>query len=135
MDKNAELKSVIEGFEAGRIDLITALSRIYELSGKEIDEYSIRNYWTYTSLDNFCDTLLTEPIAHWENIDDTAAIDLIKEILNNLSNDGLAERNSDALEKRYRKTAGFVSELILHKNIDSESDILKELKKDTTIYL
>ena len=135
MNKKVELISTIEFFENGQANLEQTLKKIAQLTGKEIDEYSIRNYWTYTSLDNFCNTLLTEPINDWQNIDDNAALMLIIEMIENTANDGILERNGEALEKKYRKTKGFVCNLIFHSEYENEIDILVQLKKDTTIYL
>lgn len=77
----------------------------------------------------------TEPIADWASIDDARAVLLIKEILANITNDNIVDRNSDALEKRYRKPTGFISDLIFYKDPIDEQAILALLKKDTTIYL
>ena len=135
MDKKKELISIIKLYENGQADLQLTLNEINQLTGKEIDEYTIRNYWTYTSLDNFCDTLLTEPITDWQKINDETALLLIKEILADIGNEGIIGRNGDALEKKYNKKTGFVSNLIFYSTFESEKNILEQLKKDTTIYL
>ena len=135
MEKKTFLMSTIELFESGKTDLTETIKEINHLTGKNVDEYSLRNYWSWTSLEDFCNTLLIEPIYEWESIDDKKALRLIKEILENITNNGILERNGDALEKKYRKTTGFLSNLIFYSNIDNEVEILKQLKRDTTIYL
>ena len=135
MDKKAQLKGVLDAFENGKADLQLTLTRINQLTGKNIDAHEIIEYWSYTSLDELCDRLLAEPIVHWETIDDDKALLLIEEILDNTTNDVIINRNSDALEKKYIKATGFISELIMLSDITDRFEILAQLKKDTTIYL
>lgn len=135
MDKKLELISAINFFEKRQADLEQTLKKIFQLTGKDIDEYAIRTYFTNTSLDDFCDTLLTQPITDWQNIDDAAALLLIKEMMIATASDGILNRNGEALEKKYRKPTGFVCNLIFHSAYESDSEILAQLKKDTTIYL
>jgi hypothetical protein len=76
-----------------------------------------------------------EPIDDWQAINDEISITLLEEMLLNLDNDELLERNGEALEKRYRKPTGTVLEYIFHEAILTSKDLLTELKKDTVIYL
>ena len=135
MDKKERLKSLIELYESRQLDFLQVQHLINEIAGKTISKEEIENYWTYTSLDNYCDTVLIEPIIDWQDIDDTKALVLIEEILNNTTNDGLLMKNSEALEKRYKKASGFLNDLIFQADINNSNEILKELKKDKTIYL
>ncbi|HEY8898636.1 MAG TPA: hypothetical protein VIM79_27595, partial [Niastella sp.] len=105
------------------------------LTGKDCTGPEIRGYYSYTCLDDFCENLLTEPITDWANIDDERALTLIKEILADVTKNNILIRNSEALEKRYRKSEGFISGLIFYQDITDEQAILALLKKDTTIYL
>jgi hypothetical protein len=86
-------------------------------------------------LNNFCDSLLNEPITDWQNIDYSTALLLINEIIENTTNERILERNGTALEKKYRKTTGFISNIIFYSGYKNDADILEQLKKDTTIYL
>lgn len=79
--------------------------------------------------------LSVNPIKNWQTIDDHTAIILIQEMLDNLENDTILDRNGGALEKRYSKTEGTLSDMIFYQDMTNSQDILKELKKDTTIYL
>jgi len=135
MSKKSKLKKVIEKFELGKINIENTLESIFKITEKSVEEYELRNYWSFSTLDDFCDRLLTEPIKDWKNIDDIEAIRLIKEILENITNEGLIEQNFGALEKRYNKVNGFMSNLIFHSELNNEIEILNELKKDRTIYL
>ena len=79
--------------------------------------------------------LSINPIENWQTIDDKQALELIQEMLNNTINDALLERNATALQKRYSKTEGTLIGMIFHQEMDNPQEILKALKKDTTIYL
>lgn len=127
--------SLIELYEKRAIDFDQLQLAVNALTRKTITLEEVEEYWTYTSLDNFCETYVVEVIADWQDIDDERAILLIKEILDSIANDGVLMKNSEALEKRYRKPSGFVRGLIFHSEIDRPDEILKRLKKDTTIYL
>ncbi|MBL7762481.1 MAG: hypothetical protein JNL23_03555 [Chitinophagaceae bacterium] len=135
MDKKANLKSLIELYENAQLDFKQVQLSVNEITGKTISEEEIKDYWTYTSLDNFCEMLLIEPITDWQDIDDAKALLLIEEVLDNVTNDALLTRNSEALEKRYRKPSGFLNDLVFHSDINSPNEILKQLKKDKTINL
>ncbi len=134
MEKQKNLIAIIENWENGKHNLDKTLNDIYVLTGQQTDEYTLRTYWNYTTLEDFCETFLTEPIKDWETIDDERARKLIKEIFDNLGKDGIVSRNEEALEKKYEKPSGFVSDLIFQQDLEIDR-ILTELKKDTTIYL
>ena len=135
MDKKEELKGVVEAYESGKENEQQTLNKIKELTGKDCTGAEIRGYRSYTCLNDFCENLLTEPVADWAAIDDERALLLIREIISNITKDHIIHRNSEALEKRYRKKAGFISDLIFYRHITDEPAILEQLKKDTTIYL
>lgn len=135
MDKNTKLKATIELYERGQLGLKELLSSVTEISGKVISQSELENYWTYTTLDDFCETVLVEEITDWQNIDDTTALSLIKQIIDNSTNEGIRNRNENALEKRYRKSTGFLTGLIFNLDSQNEFYILQQLKKDTIIYL
>lgn len=135
MDKKEELKAVIEAYERGKENEQQTLEKIKQLTGKDCTGTEIRGYNSYICLDDFCENLLTEPITDWANIDDERALLLLSEILADVTKDNIVHRNSEALEKRYRKSEGFISNLIFYEDITDEQAILTLLKKDTTIYL
>jgi hypothetical protein len=134
MQKQKELIAIIENWESGKHNITETLNDIFVLTGKQTDEYTLRTYWTTNSLEDLCEIFLTEPINDWEAIDDERAKRLIKEIFDNLGNDGIISRNEEALEKKYKKPSGFVIDLIFQQDLEIDG-ILSELKKDTTIYL
>lgn len=135
MDKKEELKVVIQDYERGKENEQHTLEKIKQLTGQDCTGAEVRGYRSYTCLDTFCEGLITEPITDWANITDDRALLLITEILNNITKDHIIHRNSEALEKRYGKKAGFISDLIFYQDITDEPAILKLLKKDTTIHL
>ena len=130
MDKKASLKSIIQLFESGHASLPTTLNSINELTGREIDEYEILSYSSYTSLDNLCEALLTDPITTWKKI---GAGSLIEEILNNKTNYTILFRNSEALGKIHNKTTGQVKEIIYPLLFSDEWTILQKLNVGAVI--
>lgn len=131
----SELKKVIVDFEDGKFPVEEALSKIQKITGKEIDSYTLENYWKSVSLNDFCDELLSLPIENWREITDSKALELIQEILENIESDAVIYRNSEALEKRYGKEEGFVEGLIFNFEIDTAEEILSKLEEDTILYL
>jgi hypothetical protein len=111
MDKKAALKGLIEAYELGRENEQITLEKIKQLTGKDCTGAEIRGYRSYICLDLFCESLLTEPISDWADIDDDRALLLIREIPANITKDHIVDRNSEALEKRYCKRTGFISDL------------------------
>ncbi|OJJ19933.1 hypothetical protein BKI52_15765 [marine bacterium AO1-C] len=79
--------------------------------------------------------LSVNPIENWQTIDDKKVLELIQEMLNNTINDAILDRNAVALQKRYSKPEGTLIDMIFHQEMDNPQEILKELKKDTIIYL
>jgi hypothetical protein len=130
MDKKETLKSIIQLFENGQANLPTTLNSVSQLTGREIDEHEILSYSTYTSLDNFCEALLTTPITNWREISESS---LIKEILDNKSNYAILFRNSEALAKKYNKTTGQVTALIYPLLFSDEWTILQQLNDGADI--
>ena len=73
-------------------------------------------------------------IKNWQEIDKPKALSLLEQILLNVNNNVILHRNSEALEKRYGKPSGTVSDYIFHYELSKE-EILEKLEKDDTIYL
>ena len=75
-------------------------------------------------------------MTNWKEIDDTIALRLLNEIFENIAHEGIFLReNSSALEKRYGKTIGTITDLIFYEDIKSSEEILAKLKTDTRIML
>lgn len=135
MNHFEEIKKIISLFEENKESAKKTLENIYEITGKNIDIYTLENYWRSENLDDFVKRLITPSINDWKNINDDRAIILIKEILENLGNNAILDVNSDALEKRYSKPTGTVIDYIYYQNILEATEMLKLLKKNTVISL
>ena len=128
---NRIIKNLIINYENKKSNLKDTIFKINKISYKKIDKNDLVNYWKYTSLDE----LLTKPIDEWEEIDDKESILLIQEILDNLTNDIIIDRNSEALEKKYNKSKGTISNWIFIDDICDSIKILDKLKKNDIILL
>ena len=129
------LKKIIENFENDNIDFESAKKEIELITNKEINEYTLRNYYSWTNLENFCDLLAEKPIENWREINDEIAKKLISELLTEDLPENIFDKNTEALEKRYGKPTGFLHNLIFWNENLNEILILQELKKDKKIYL
>ena len=104
------------------------------MTGKIIDRDHLKNYWRSESLEDFAEILATRPIDNYEKITSETATKLIEEAL--LEPGGaIFLRNAEALEKRYRKTEGFLTDHVFQEDIDDLTQILSRLKEDTAIKL
>ncbi|WP_396637390.1 hypothetical protein [Maribacter sp. R77961] len=135
MSKKETLKRLIIDFENGVSTVETAVERINEISYLQIDKDFLANYWRSMDLSSFTEILATPQIKNWIEIDDEYADELITEIKNNLTNDAIFKRNATALEKRYKKSAGTISDWIFQKDIMDNNELLRLLKLDTSIKL
>lgn len=133
-DKERKLRQIITDFENRKLDKQSAIDQIRQLTGETVDAGYLSEYWASESLDEFISNLLIEPIRDWQEIDDSRAIALIDEIMNNVTDHTVVSRNSLALERRYGKPSGTVAEKIFHDNIQDSMKVLQELKKETRIF-
>ena len=135
MERNKKLiKRLIEEFEKGNISEEEVLLKVNKLSVEKLDSYRLKNYWRSESLDDFIDSISYETYQNWESIDDDEALRMIAEMKNNVTNNSILKRNSQALENRYRKTTGKMYDFIFHSNLTNE-EILNQLKIDDVTYL
>lgn len=132
---NSKIKRLIVAFESGKESAEKTVDNINELSSLKIDVDFLRNYWRSSDLESFVELISTPEIENWTEIDDEYADRLIGEILDNLANDALINRNSTALEKRFKKSAGTISDWIFYDDITDRVKILELLKTNTTIQL
>lgn len=130
-----QIKKLILRFESKEITLEFALKEINAISIIKIDEYDLQNYWTSQDLEDFINEITMPQIIDWQEIDDNQTQKLITEIENNITNTALINKNIAALEKRYNKPSGTISDWIFYDDITDSEQILKLLKKDTTIIL
>ncbi|WP_271406253.1 hypothetical protein [Tenacibaculum soleae] len=135
MKKHEEIKKLILDFENHKTSLKTILPIINGIGNKKIDEYDLINYWKHTSLDEFINYILAKSIRKWDEIEDEDSLLLIKGIIDNLIDDQIIDRNIEALEKRYRKQTGSISDWIFMEDISDPLKILEKLKKQDDILL
>lgn len=135
MLKKEALKKLIIDFENGVSTIETSLEKINAISYAKIDEYFLANYWRSMDLEDFTEILATPEIEDWFEIDDEYADKLITEMKINLTNDAIFNRNATALEKRYKKSTGTISDWIFHNEIIDNKKLLRLLKLDTSIKL
>lgn len=134
MMKN-KLIEIIEKFEANELSVEIALQKIENISGKRIDEFSLKHYLESQSLDDFVNEMVQPVIENWKDIDDEEALNLINEIYDNLTNNSIVMKNSSALEKHFSKPTGTITDMIFYEDIDKPEELLKRLKIDTRIIL
>jgi len=130
-----KIKELVIGFESGNESAEKTIANINELSTLKIDVDFLKNYWRSSDLESFVELVSTPVIEKLTEIDDEYADKLIAEILNNLGNDALINRNSTALEKRYKKSTGTIFDWIYYNDITDRVKILELLKTNTTIQL
>ena len=130
-----KIRKLVIGFENGNESAEKTVENINELSSLKIDVDFLRNYWRSSDLESFVELISTPEIENWTKIDDEYADKLIAEILDNLGNDALIYRNSIALEKRFKKSTGTISDWIFYDDITDRTEILELLKTNTTIQL
>ena len=70
----------------------------------------------------------------WKSIDDKKAIQMLTEIFDNIDNDDLLFEYMTALETKYRKPEGTISDFIFYDDLTIEQ-IMVKLKIDTVTYL
>jgi hypothetical protein len=131
-----DISTLFEQYEMDFINAQTLIQAIKTTCEKDVTKTELDNYFRSEDKENFIQRLLTEKIENWQDLDDTKAVKLIEEILENVAtNDAILSRNMTALEKRYQKSTGALSDLIFHKDITNVDEILAFLKKNTATYL
>lgn len=127
--------AIVQAYESGAITYEVAWARIRELTGQEIDRYTLDQYSCSQDVEELARRWCMPPIADWQAIDDTEALRLIREMLDDVCNLAVLERNWTALEKRYGKPSGTISGLIFHSEKPTAEGILAALRRDTRFYM
>ena len=135
MTDQQKLKQIIIDFEDNKLNINDAIKAINTISNEKITQHELLTYWNNSSLDSFILKLTEKQIDEWEEINDVTAIKMITEIIDNVDNDTIVDVNSSALEKRYRKPSGTISNLVFIDGIENPSTILYKLKKSDVITL
>jgi hypothetical protein len=129
------IKKVILDYENYLISPEKALESINALSNTPVDREWLDAYWNAMSLDEFVRLIAIKPIENWKELTDMDALKLIVEIFDNLTDNAVIQRNMTALEKRYSKPEGTISNLIFYQDITDPTEILNRLKVNTSIAL
>ncbi len=124
--------AIVRKFESGELPEHNAISQLQELAGRPIDPDWLRNYWRSESTDSFIERLLATKLLDWQSITDSQAEALIAEYLDT-SNTARRDTIENAINRRYRKPSGTLSDLVFQRDISEPKRILEELKKHTTI--
>lgn len=132
--KKEKLKNIIEDFEAGKINVDSAMKMIYEITFQSIDELRLKNYWRSESMEELISSLSYNEYKDWVNINEDKVIELLNEIRENIGDDSILNRNSEALERRYKKPSGTVVDFLFQSDYKNK-EILRRLKIDTTTIL
>lgn len=130
----SHVTAIIESFEAEEITEAEALAKLKEATGRVVDAGWLRHYWRSESLEDFVDRLCARPIAGWQELTDSDAMALIAEYFQTESQ-GRRDSIEEALDRRFGKPTGTLSDLIHQRDISEPGRILEELKRDTRIYL
>ncbi|NJO89622.1 MAG: hypothetical protein HC831_12245, partial [Chloroflexia bacterium] len=116
-DKIDRITKIILDYENNLISPEKALESINAVSNTLVDREWLDAYWNAMSLDEFVRLIAIKPIENWKGLTDMDALKLIAEIFDNLTDSAVTSRNITALEKRYSKPEGTISNLIFYKDI------------------
>lgn len=129
--KKEKLRNIIEDFEVGRINVDSAVKLIYDITFIRIDELRLKSYSRSESMEELISSLTYDEYKDWADIHDAKAIKLLNEIKQNIGDDSILGRNSEALEKRYNKKSGTIYNYLIQDELNNK-EIIKRLKIDTT---
>jgi hypothetical protein len=129
-----QVTSIIESYEAGAVSEAAALTRLHEITGRVLEAAWLRHYWRSESLEHFVDRICAPPIADWHQLTEGDTLALVVEYFQTES-PGRRDSIEVALDRRFGKPSGTLSDLIHQRDISEPSRILEELKRDTRIYL
>lgn len=145
LDIFPKLKTLVSKLESDSTEYLrtnlplTKILTNLSLTLKEGNQIKVELWTSFDSehplLDNEIYDLNLSEVIHWKDIDEKRALEMIKDIIENSDNDSILKYNSDALEKRYSKTKGWLIDKIFFMDEVNPEKILKELKKDDRIFL
>jgi len=134
----SEFIDLVRRYESGSIAFDEINSKVTAAGLPSIDRRDLDNYWRSENVEDYADIVVTLPIADWQSIDDSRAVELISETFDALDNfkDGILHRNLEALSLRYRKTLEETSSFFIDREPQlTTAQVLVELKRDTVIYV
>jgi len=134
-NREEQILKLIRQFETNAMSIETVLSQINEISTTEVTSDELQNYWRSEDVEDFVKKISIELIDDPRSISEEYALELIKEILSDVTNDVVFYRNSTALEIRFGKSSGTFTGFIFYNDINDPIEILNKLKIDTAIQL
>ena len=124
------IKKLMKEFEDSDLTIKELQTKIQKITNKKIDEYVLNNYWRSETLDNFINKLISNKNFDFsKKLEDSEALLLIEEIMNNVHDNIIIEKNSRILEYNYSKPSGLISDLIFEEDINNCNIILEKLKE------
>lgn len=130
-----KIKKLIQDYEDNKLTSGVALEEINKISNTLIDKEWLDSYWNSMDLDDFVELISISPIENWNDLTDLDSLNLITEIINDVTKTAIVKRNMTALEKKYSKPEGTISDWIFHDDINDPDEILRCLKINTSIAL
>lgn len=132
-----KIRTIIQDYEAKKLEYDTARDALFELTGKKVEQSFLDEYWRSQDLKEVVHMLAMKSLENWQHLSDEDALVLVQEILDNVANDALLQRNCEALEKRFSKPTGTISNLVFYPEEEdlTAEKILEKLKKGTVIRL
>ncbi|WFF37729.1 hypothetical protein LU290_05470 [Moraxella nasibovis] len=126
MNEFEQLSQLIQAFERTDFTDKQYKPQIQSLAKKKVDWGLVENYYKSISLDDLCQILLMPEIENWQDLTDDECLNLIQEILDDVCNVAIVDRNMDALHKRYPNLS--VCDLIFWQDETNAKVILERLK-------
>ena len=130
-----KIKKLILDYEDNKLTSGVALEEINKISNTLIDKEWLDSYWNSMDLDDFVELISISPIENWNDLTEIDSLNLITEIINDVTKTAIVKRNMTALEKKYSKPDGTISDWIFHDDINDPDEILRRLKINTSIAL
>lgn len=135
-EKYKKVKKIVEEFELGKLSSKFAVKEINKIAYHSTSEEYLNCYWRSINIDEFIKSIIVPEIENWKEIDDKTALILLNEMLEIFAEDSVRfDRICVALEKRYGKSSGTISDYVFYEDLTDSEKILEKLKEDTKLYL
>lgn len=130
-----KIKNQIQEYGDNRITANVVLEAINKISNTLVDKEWLDPYWSSMDLNDFIYLISISPIENWRELTDADSMNLISEIIDNVTNTAVFKRNMTTLQKRYSKPEGTMSDWIFQDDITDSNELLRLLKINTSVEL